>query len=74
LLVLAMNRFRERAPEGTTLVTTVHDEILTQHPIGKGDETRALLKKCMEEVSKDLGLKVPVLAEPKTGATWFDVK
>ena len=74
LLVLAMNRFRTLAPEGFTLVTTVHDEILTQHPIGRGDEARALLKNCMESVSPALGLKVPVLAEPKTGKDWFSVK
>ena len=42
LLVLAMNRFRTLAPEGFTLVTTVHDEILTQHPIGRGDEAREI--------------------------------
>jgi DNA polymerase-1 len=74
LLLLAMVRFRELAPEGFTLVTTVHDEILTQHPIGRGDEARTLLKDCMESVSPKLGLKVPVLAEPKTGASWAAVK
>jgi DNA polymerase I-like protein with 3'-5' exonuclease and polymerase domains len=74
LLVLAMNLYRKRAPAGFTLVTTVHDEILTQHPIGRGEEGRALLKTCMEEVGATLGLKVPVIAEPKTGPTWFAVK
>lgn len=74
LLALAMVRYRERAPEGFSLVTTVHDEVLTQHPIGRGEEARALLKECMESVASQLGLKVPVLAEPQTGSTWAAVK
>ena len=74
LLALAMVRYRKLAPAGFTLVTTVHDEILTQHPIGRGEEGRALLKSCMESVAEQLGLKVPVIAEPKTGADWSEVK
>ena len=38
------------------------------------DKGRALLKECMESVASVIGLKVPVLAEPKTGATWAAVK
>ena len=74
LLVLAMNRYRALAPAGFSLVTTVHDEILTQHPIGRGEEGRKLLKECMESVAPDLGLTVPVIAEPKTGSSWDKVK
>lgn len=74
LLVLAMNEYRRRAPEGFSLVTTVHDEILTTHPAGRGEEGRALLKACMEDTASILKLKVPVIAEPKTGPNWFEVK
>jgi DNA polymerase-1 len=74
LLVIGMNDFRARAPEGFSIVTTVHDEVLTQHPIGRGEEARALLKECLEGAGPKLGLKVPVLAEPKTGPNWFATK
>jgi DNA polymerase-1 len=74
LLVLGMNKYRRRAPAAFTIITTVHDEVLTQHPIGRGEEARALLQSCLESAGPMLGLKVPILAEPKTGSTWAEVK
>lgn len=74
LLVIGMNRYREAAPEGFSLVTTVHDEVLTQHQVGRGEEGRALLKSALEGAGKMLGLKVPIIAEPKTGSSWQEVK
>jgi DNA polymerase-1 len=74
LLVLGMNEYRRRAPEGFTIVITVHDEVLTQHPIGRGEEARTLLQECLEAAGPMLGLKVPITAEPKTGRTWAEVK
>jgi DNA polymerase-1 len=76
LLVLGMNAYRQAIDEadGFSLVTTVHDEVLTQHPAGEGETGRAVLKQCLEDAGPRLGLKVPVLAEPKTGKTWSEVK
>ena len=74
LLVLGMNKFRRDAPDEFTLVTTVHDEVLTQHPQGAGEEARELLKVSLESAGKALGLKVPIIAEPKTGSNWSEVK
>lgn len=74
LLVLGMNAYREAAPPGFTIVTTVHDEVLTQHPAGRGEEARKLLQEALESAGPALGLKVPILAEPKTGSTWGEVK
>jgi len=74
LLVLGMNEYRRRAPEGFSVVTTVHDEVLTQHPIGRGEDARSILKECLEGAGPKLGLKVPIVAEPKTGSNWAEVK
>lgn len=74
LLVLGMNRYRACAPESYTIITTVHDEVLTQHPIGCGDHARKLLEECLCWAGPALGLEVPILAEPKTGRNWSEVK
>jgi DNA polymerase I-like protein with 3'-5' exonuclease and polymerase domains len=80
LLVIGMNEYRrvvQRTPEayaGFSIVTTVHDEVLTQHPEGDGKVARGILKKALEGAGPELGLTVPIVAEPKTGGTWADVK
>jgi DNA polymerase I-like protein with 3'-5' exonuclease and polymerase domains len=74
LLVLGMNKYRATAPEGFTIVTTVHDEVLTQHRKSMGKLGRKLLKDALEYAGPALGLKVPIIAEPVTGGTWADVK
>jgi DNA polymerase-1 len=74
LLVLGMNEYRRRAPLDFTIVTTVHDEVLTQHPAGRGEEARDLLQACLESAGPTLGLTVPILADPKTGSNWSEVK
>jgi DNA polymerase-1 len=74
LLVLGMNKYRATAPPGYTLVTTVHDEVLTQHVMGAGNHARMLLKDALESAGPALGLTVPIVAEPVTGKTWADVK
>lgn len=74
ILILGMDKYRTHAPDGFRLVTTVHDEVLTEHPIGKGAEAREFLKWALESVGDDLGLRVPLIAEPKTGKNWYEVK
>lgn len=76
LLVIGMNDYRSRVDEadGFSLVTTVHDEVLTQHPIGAGALGRDVLKTALEGAGPKLGLRVPVIAEPKTGGNWSVVK
>jgi DNA polymerase-1 len=73
LLVLGMNHYRRRAPAGFKIVMTVHDEVLTQHPKGCGELARKLLKESLEHVGPALGLEVPIVAEPTTGADWSEV-
>jgi len=70
-----MNAYRahkDRTPD-MTIVTTVHDEVLTQHEIGNG-WAQAVLKESLESAGPTLGLTVPIIAEPVTGRTWADVK
>jgi len=74
LLVIGMNRYAEDPPGGFSIVTTVHDEVLTQHPIGQGQIARDYLKYCLESAGDVLGLRVPIVAEPKTGSDWYSVK
>jgi DNA polymerase-1 len=74
LLVIGMNRYEKDAPKGFSIVTTVHDEVLTQHPRGEGQLARDYLKHCLESAGEQLGLRVPIVAEPKTGSDWYSVK
>lgn len=76
LLVIGMNGYQkhvDRFPQechNFSVVTTVHDEVLTQHPIGYGSEARKLLQRSLEGAGTYLGLRVPIVAEPATGMTW----
>ena len=80
LLLLGMNELRRRINKTSyiypsySIITTVHDEVLIQHPTGSGEEARELLKRCLEGAGPKLGLKVPIVAEPKTGRNWSEVK
>jgi len=74
LLVLGMNKYRATAPSAYTIVTTVHDEVLTQHPIGCGEHACTVLRDALESAGPALGLKVPIVAEPVTGKDWASVK
>jgi DNA polymerase-1 len=78
LLVIGMNAFNKecwlRTNEGGSIVTTVHDEVLVQHPEGHGDVWAPILKECLESAGPVLGLTVPLVAEPKTGSNWSEVK
>ena len=78
LLVFGMNTYQRRIADKKyvdySIVTTVHDEVLTQHPRGLGESARRLLKECLEGAGPRLGLRVPIVAEPKTGSSWMEVK
>ncbi len=74
LLVLGMNYFRHNMRPDYQIVTTVHDEVMVQCPDPEADACAALLKEALESAGPALGLKVPILAEPKIGYTWAEVK
>ena len=74
LLLLGMNYFRHHMRPDYQIVTTVHDEVMVQCPDPKADACAALLKESLESAGPALGLKVPILAEPKIGYNWAAVK
>ena len=53
------------------LVLQVHDELIVECPIEEREQVTALLTEQMEHVSK---LSVPLLAEAKSGASWYEAK
>jgi DNA polymerase-1 len=74
LLVLGMNYFRHHRKPDWQIVTTVHDEVMIQHHPIDTDLAQDALKEALESAGPALGLKVPILAQPKTGWTWAEVK
>ena len=74
IIKLAMVRVHEALKkEGlrARLILQVHDELLIEAPAEEKEKVAALLQKCMEEV---FTLKVPLVAEVKTGESWFETK
>ena len=74
IIKLAMVRVHEALKkEGlrARLILQVHDELLIEAPREEKERVAALLQKCMEEV---FALKVPLVAEVKTGESWFETK
>ena len=55
------------------LVTMVHDEILATARDEAAEDCANTLRHCMESAGPKLGYKVPIIAEPATGKTWYDV-
>ncbi len=53
------------------LILQVHDELIIETPKEEEDQVSALLKQCMEEVA---ALSVPLVAEVKTGESWYETK
>ena len=53
------------------LILQVHDELLIEAPREEEERVAALLQRCMEEV---FSLRVPLVAEVKTGNSWYETK
>ena len=53
------------------LVLQVHDELIVECPIEEREQVTALLTEQMEHVAK---LSVPLLAEAKSGVSWYEAK
>ena len=53
------------------LVLQVHDELIVECPVSEREQVTALLTEQMEHVAK---LSVPLLAEAKSGASWYEAK
>ncbi len=74
LIKLAMiyvdRALKEKYPQAKLLLQ-VHDELIVECPEEIAGEVASLVSKQMERVAK---LSVPLLAEAKTGKTWFEAK
>ena len=53
------------------LILQVHDELLIEAPREEEETVSRILRECMEQV---YALKVPLVAEVKTGESWYDTK
>ncbi len=53
------------------LILQVHDELLIEAPKEEEAKVTAILQSCMEQV---FALKVPLVAEVKTGESWYETK
>ena len=74
IIKIAMVRVEKRlAEEGlkSKLVLQIHDELDLEVPVDEIDAASALVKETMEGVAQ---LKVPLIAEVSSGATWADAK
>ena len=74
LLKMAMitldDELRRQYPT-SRLLLTVHDELVAEVPIGDLESVAALVRETMEGVEQ---LKVPLVVDVGSGATWFDAK
>lgn len=71
LIKVAMVRARNMVPEGSNLILTVHDELVTITPSGLADETAEAIRSAMEGID---ALKVPMLADVKVVSRWGEAK
>lgn len=69
-MISTYRELRERRMR-SELILQVHDELVLDAPLEEAEETKILLKECMENVVK---LKVPLIAEVSEGKNWYDAK
>ena len=69
-MVRVENRL-EREKMKARLILQVHDELIVEAPRDEAERAAALLT---EEMENAVSLSVPMLAEAKTGATWYGAK
>ncbi len=53
------------------LILQVHDELIFDTPVSEAETVAKLVRDCMENV---VSLSVPLLADVKTGDSWYDTK
>ena len=74
IIKLAMVRVHEALKKGgyqSKLILQVHDELIIESPESEAEAAARLLKDCMENVC---ALSVPLVAEVKTGHSWYETK
>lgn len=53
------------------LILQVHDELILEAPREEEEQVKRILQSCMEQVTQ---LSVPLVAEVKTGESWYETK
>jgi DNA polymerase I-like protein with 3'-5' exonuclease and polymerase domains len=71
LIKLAMIRAHKLIPEGSSLILTIHDELVTISPDHLIEETEAAIREAMEGIN---ALSIPLLADVKTVTRWGEAK
>ena len=74
IIKLAMVRVDQALRESglqARLILQVHDELIVECPMGEEQQVKAILTEQMEHVAS---LSVPLIAEAKSGRTWYDAK
>jgi len=74
IIKLAMVRVHEALRAGNfkaKLILQVHDELIIEAPEEEAQAVAELLRNCMENV---ITLNVPLVAEVKTGRSWYETK
>jgi DNA polymerase I-like protein with 3'-5' exonuclease and polymerase domains len=66
-----MVRAHTLIPEGSNLILTIHDELVTVTPDHLIEETEAAIREAMEGIN---ALNIPLLADVKTVTRWGDAK
>jgi DNA polymerase I-like protein with 3'-5' exonuclease and polymerase domains len=71
LIKLAMIRAHKMIPDGSNLILTIHDELVTVTPNDLIGETEAAIREAMEGIN---ALNIPLLADITTVTRWGDAK
>jgi DNA polymerase-1 len=74
IIKVAMNRVHARLEKeglAARLILQVHDELILEVPVGEVDAAARVLQ---EEMEGAVELRVPLVAEIKTGGSWFELK
>jgi len=71
LIKLAMIRAHKMIPDGSNLILTIHDELVTVTPNELIGETEAAIREAMEGIN---ALNIPMLADITTVTRWGDAK
>lgn len=69
-MVNVYNSLSEKCPD-SRLVMQVHDELIVEAPINEVEKVKEILKTEMENAVK---LNVPLIADVKTGKSWYETK
>lgn len=55
----------------SALILQVHDELIVETSVDEKEEVERILKECMENAVR---LEVPLVAEVRTGSSWYETK